>query len=100
MRDSKDITETETLAEQEPKRTVGGTLNDIVVTAAKGFQNAGDALIGLGNMASFGMLGKGLEKIGHYEGSGTLRAPALRLGPRFLVGWNEALYAEYFPEKR
>ncbi|NQS71627.1 MAG: hypothetical protein HQQ73_05670 [Desulfobulbaceae bacterium] len=29
--------------------------------------------------------------------SGTLRAPTLRLGSRFLVGWSEALYAEFFP---
>ena len=29
--------------------------------------------------------------------SGTLRAPALQLGKRFLVGWSEPLYAEYFP---
>lgn len=27
--------------------------------------------------------------------SGTLRAPTLRLGKRFLVGWSEALYREY-----
>jgi arsenate reductase-like glutaredoxin family protein len=29
--------------------------------------------------------------------SGTLRAPTLRLGSRFLIGWSEALYAEFFP---
>ena len=29
--------------------------------------------------------------------SGTLRAPTLRLGSRYLVGWGEPLYAEYFP---
>ncbi len=29
--------------------------------------------------------------------SGTLRAPALQLGERFLIGWSEVLYAEYFP---
>ena len=29
--------------------------------------------------------------------SGTLRAPTLRLGSRYLVGWSEPLYAEYFP---
>ena len=32
--------------------------------------------------------------------SGVLRAPTLRLGSRFLVGWNEALYAEHFPEAK
>lgn len=29
--------------------------------------------------------------------SGTLRAPALQLGERFLVGWSEPMYAEFFP---
>lgn len=32
--------------------------------------------------------------------SGTLRAPVLQLGKRFLVGWSEPLYAEYFPLDR
>lgn len=30
--------------------------------------------------------------------SGTLRAPTLQLGERFLVGWSEPMYAEYFPQ--
>lgn len=29
--------------------------------------------------------------------SGTLRAPTLCLGTRFLCGWNDALYATWFP---
>lgn len=32
--------------------------------------------------------------------SGTLRAPTLQLSERFLVGWSEPLYAEYFPLDR
>lgn len=31
--------------------------------------------------------------------SGTLRAPTLRLGSSFLCGWNDALYATWFPVK-
>ncbi len=29
--------------------------------------------------------------------SATLRAPTLRMGSRFLCGWNEQLYATWFP---
>lgn len=48
----------------EPERTVLGTLGDVGVTAAKGVVGLGEAVVGVGNLATGGMSGKGLEMLG------------------------------------
>ena len=50
--------------EEAPKRTIGGTIGDIGVTALKGAVGLPQAAAGLASIATGGLAGKGLESIG------------------------------------
>ena len=49
----------------QPKRTIGGTLKDIGVTSVNAVIGAGEALVGLADLATGGMAGKGLSQLGY-----------------------------------
>ncbi len=49
----------------KPGRTVLGTAADIGVTAAKGVVGLGSAAVGLGNLATGGLVGRGMDKLGY-----------------------------------
>lgn len=49
----------------QPKRTIGGTLKDIGVTTANAAIGAGEAVVGLADLATGGMAGKGLSQLGY-----------------------------------
>lgn len=53
-----------TLDGETPKRTIGGTIGDIGVTALKGAVALPQAAAGLASIATGGLAGKGLESIG------------------------------------
>lgn len=55
---------TGTLDGETPKRTLGGTLGDLGVTALKGAVALPQAAAGLASIATGGLAGKGLESIG------------------------------------
>ncbi len=54
-------------APQKPveSRGVGGFLKDTGLDVAKGVVGFGESVVGLGNLASFGMLGKAAESVGY-----------------------------------
>lgn len=52
-------------ASSNPERTLRGTLGDVGVSAAKGLIGAGESLVGLADIPTFGYAGKALEKIGY-----------------------------------
>ena len=49
----------------QPKRTIGGTLKDIGVTTVNAAIGAGEAVVGLADLATGGMAGKGLSQLGY-----------------------------------
>ncbi len=49
----------------QPKRTIGGTLKDIGVTSVNAAIGAGEAVVGLADLATGGMAGKGLSQLGY-----------------------------------
>lgn len=49
----------------DKKRTVGGTIKDVGVSAFKGAVGLGEAVVGLSNLATGGLVGKGMDKIGY-----------------------------------
>lgn len=49
----------------QPKRTVGGTLKDVAVTAGKGLIGLAESGVGLADLASGGKAGKALEDAGY-----------------------------------
>ena len=53
-----------TLDGETPKRTIGGTIGDLGVTALKGAVALPQAFAGLASIATGGLAGKGLESIG------------------------------------
>lgn len=52
-------------AAETPERTVKGTLKDIAGTAAKGIVGLGEGVVGLMDIGSLGVIGKGLEAVGY-----------------------------------
>jgi hypothetical protein len=50
---------------KQPERTIGGTIADIGVSAAKGVVGAGEAVVGLADIPTLGRAGKALESIGY-----------------------------------
>lgn len=54
--------------EQQPERTVTGTLGDIGVTALKGAVSLPQAFVGLADIPTGGRVGKALENIGYRPG--------------------------------
>ena len=49
----------------QPKRTIGGTLKDIGVTSVNAAIGVGKAVVGLADLATGGMAGKGLSQLGY-----------------------------------
>ena len=49
----------------QPKRTIGGTLKDIGVISVNAAIGAGEAVVGLADLATGGMAGKGLSQLGY-----------------------------------
>ena len=48
-----------------PERTILGSIGDAGVSAAKGIVSAGETAVGLAGVPTFGLVGKGLEKLGY-----------------------------------
>jgi len=50
-----------------PPRTIGGTISDVGVSAAKGVVGLGEAAVGLADIPTFGNVGKGMEQYLGYD---------------------------------